>query len=47
MKSSFPEGYGIFQDDNAPIHAAGFVQSWFDEHEDEVQPLHWPTSLTT
>jgi hypothetical protein len=24
-----------FQDDTAPIHTAGTVQSWFKEHEDE------------
>ncbi|GFU38488.1 DDE_3 domain-containing protein [Trichonephila clavipes] len=32
-------------DDNAPIHAVGFVQSWFDEPEEEVKHLHWPTQL--
>ncbi|GFW22304.1 DDE_3 domain-containing protein [Trichonephila clavipes] len=34
---------GISQDDNAPIRAARLVQSWFDEHEDEVQQLPTPT----
>jgi hypothetical protein len=24
------------------IHTAGTVQSWFEEHEDEVQHLPWP-----
>lgn len=38
----FPEGDVIFQDDNAPIHAARCVQAWFQEHEDEVQHLPWP-----
>ncbi|GFT21462.1 hypothetical protein TNCV_2307201 [Trichonephila clavipes] len=32
----FPAGDRIFQDDNALIYAACLVQSWFDEHEDEV-----------
>ncbi|GFV54678.1 DDE_3 domain-containing protein [Trichonephila clavipes] len=36
-------GDGIFQDDDAPIHAVGLVQSWFQEYEDEVKHLPWPT----
>ncbi|GFT71227.1 DDE_3 domain-containing protein [Trichonephila clavipes] len=43
MPTLFPVGYGIFQDDSAPIHAAGLVQSWFDEHEDEVKHPLLPT----
>ena len=42
MKILFPAGDGIFQDDNAPIHEVRVVQSWFDEHEDEVKDLLWP-----
>jgi hypothetical protein len=26
----------IFQNDNAPIHTAGTVESWFEEHEGEL-----------
>jgi len=37
MKILFPAG-----DDNTPIHAARVVQSWFDEHEDEVEHLSCP-----
>jgi hypothetical protein len=29
----FPQNDAVFQDDNAPIHRAGTVQSWFKEHE--------------
>jgi hypothetical protein len=32
----------IFQDDSAPIHTAGTVQAWFEEHEDELQHRPWP-----
>jgi hypothetical protein len=31
----------VFQD-NTPIHTAGIVQSWFEEHESELQHLPWP-----
>ncbi|GFW54889.1 DDE_3 domain-containing protein [Trichonephila clavipes] len=33
------QGDGILQGDNSPIHAAGLVQSEFDEHEDKVKHL--------
>jgi hypothetical protein len=33
----FPNNEAHFQDDNDPIHAAGTVQSWFEEHEGELQ----------
>jgi len=42
MKLLFPAEDGIFQDDNAPIHAARVVQSRFDEHDYEVEHLPWP-----
>jgi hypothetical protein len=28
--------------DNVPIHTAGTTQSWFEEHEGELQHLPWP-----
>jgi hypothetical protein len=32
----------VFDDDNAPIHRAGTVQSWFEELENELQHLPLP-----
>jgi hypothetical protein len=33
IQTLFPNNDIVFQDDNAPIHTAGTVQSWFEEHE--------------
>jgi hypothetical protein len=38
----FPNNDVTFHDDNAPIHTAGTVQSWFEENEGELQLLPWP-----
>jgi hypothetical protein len=29
----FPNNDAVFQDYSVPIHTAGIVQSWFEEHE--------------
>jgi hypothetical protein len=42
IQTLFPNNNAVFQDDNSPIHAAGTVQSWFEEHEGELQHLPWP-----
>jgi hypothetical protein len=39
----FSNNNAVFQDDNAPLHTAGTVHSCFEEHEDELQHLPWPT----
>lgn len=42
VQTLFPDGDAIFQDDNAPIHTAVCVGSWFEEHESELTHLPWP-----
>jgi hypothetical protein len=42
IQTLFPKNNAVFQADNAPIHTAGTVQSWFEEHEGELQHLLWP-----
>jgi hypothetical protein len=39
----YPNNDAVLQDDNAPIHTDGTVQSWFEEHEEELQYFPWPT----
>jgi hypothetical protein len=36
IQTLFPNNVAVFKDDNAPIHTAGTVQSWFEEHEGEL-----------
>ncbi|GFW75345.1 DDE_3 domain-containing protein [Trichonephila clavipes] len=46
IRTLFLTGDGVFQDDNAPIYAAGLVQVWFDEYEAKVKHLPWPHRVT-
>ncbi|PNF41537.1 hypothetical protein B7P43_G12318 [Cryptotermes secundus] len=41
IQTSFPQKDAVSQDDNVPIHTAGTVQLWFEEHEGELQHLPW------
>jgi hypothetical protein len=36
----FPSNDAVFQQDNAPIHRAGTIHSWFEEHEGKLQHLY-------
>jgi hypothetical protein len=40
VQALFLSNIAVLQDDTAPIHTAGTVQSWFEEHEGELQ--HFP-----
>ncbi len=40
MKHLYPDGSGLFQDDNAPIHRAGGVTEWFDVYENDAIYCH-------
>jgi hypothetical protein len=39
IQTLFPNNDAVFQDYIAPIHTSGTVQSWFEEHEGELQHL--------
>ncbi|GFU55377.1 transposase domain containing protein [Trichonephila clavipes] len=41
MASVFPDGNGMFQQDNAPCHKAKIVLEWFQEHDAEFQLMSW------
>ena len=43
VQALFPDGDGIFQDDNAPIHAAYVVNNWYEEHGCELEHIEWPS----
>ncbi|GBM65664.1 hypothetical protein AVEN_217654-1 [Araneus ventricosus] len=41
LQTLFPGERPLFQDDNAPLNTACCVQTWLDEHDDEVEHLTW------
>jgi hypothetical protein len=42
IQTLLPNNNAVFQENNATIHIAGTVQSWFEEHEGELHHLTWP-----
>uniref|UniRef100_A0A8C4N7D9 Tc1-like transposase DDE domain-containing protein n=1 Tax=Eptatretus burgeri TaxID=7764 RepID=A0A8C4N7D9_EPTBU len=42
MAMVFPDGSGLFQQDNTPCHTAHNVQEWFEEHDEVFTVLPWP-----
>ena len=40
----YPNNEAAFQDDSSPLHTARSVQSRFEQYEDALQHLLWPTS---
>lgn len=43
MKSVYPDGSGLLQDDSVHIHRTGGVTEWCDEDEDDVNHMLWPS----
>ena len=39
METVFPDGCGLFQQDNKPCHKAKMVQEWFEEHSNKFEVL--------
>lgn len=42
MKHFYPDGGGLFQDDNVPILKASGLVDWFSEDENYVNHMLWP-----
>jgi hypothetical protein len=42
IQTLIPNIVAAFQEDSAPIHTAGTVQTWFEEHEGKFQHRPWP-----
>ena len=46
MAMVFPDGRGLFQQDNAPCPTAHIVREWFEEHDEVFTVLPWPPDTT-
>ena len=47
MAMVFPDGSGLFQQDNAPCHTVHLVRKWFEEHDEVFTVLPWPPNCMT
>lgn len=43
MTHFYPVVNGLFQDDSAPIQRTQRVTEWFDEYENDVNRIRWPS----
>ena len=43
MRHFYPDVSGLFQDDNTPIHRVQGVTEWFDEYENNMNHMLWPS----
>ena len=41
VQALFPDGDGIFQDDNAPMHTAYVLKNWYEENESWLEHMEW------
>lgn len=41
IQNVFPNKRPVYQDDNVPIHTAGIMRDWYNEHDDQLQHLVW------
>ena len=41
----FPDGDGIFKDDNTQIHPAHVVENWYEEYECDLENMEWHHNL--
>jgi hypothetical protein len=46
IQTSFLNKGAVIQDDSSPLSTAGMVQSWFEEHEGELQYLALASTIT-
>lgn len=43
IKHFYPDGFGLFQDDNIPTDEAQWLSEWFKQTENNVNTILWPS----